>query len=269
MRSLLSSIHLRTEADVAPVVCPTLSARAWIAPAINGWTSVFDESLERLEADAAESLARQWSAALGVAALAVNVFGDDSFVYALHEGGTLLERRHITEGTDRESELHGPLALVRYCAAGTTEEALLRILAGPAPQTAPARSPDPVRVMLERSTEAFRTLPPEIVDQLLSQVQAQVPEDHPMMEAFRANRQQMLDMVAQRSEQLREETDRMAHQAQTTMEPGVRLLGPTATIPTRLDALATLLGLTERVPLTFSMITDPEDEGWRQVVHTP
>jgi hypothetical protein len=72
--------------------------------------------------------------------------------------------------------------------------------------------------------------------------------------------------MAERSDSLRAQTDQLAHRSQTSMEPSMRLLGSATTIPTRLDGLATLLGLSERIPLTFSLVDSPEDEGWRLVV---
>lgn len=252
---MLTSLHLKTTEDVVGPLRASLRGPAWVAPPVNGWTSVYPSLDDRLA-----EIAAGCSQRLGVAALAVTS-REDRFDWKLYESGKLVHEGTVSRGSPPVFEL---ARLLPYCEPGTTVGTLQEILGEPHVAAVQA---DRARAVLEQGMSVFRTLPPDVIQQLMEQVQKTpgIPADHPMLKVFQENPQAFLDKMAEAASAAQAEVEAQTRQ-QTAMEPSMRLLGNTATIPVPLDRLARQMGLEQRMPLTYALLDDPQEEGWQHVI---
>jgi hypothetical protein len=268
MTKFLSSIHLQTTAVVATEVAGLTAAQAWIAPATGGWTSVYDESAEDGDPEVTAALAEALSKSLQVPALSFIVFNDRSFLYTLHNKGSLVEQRVITNHAEAPPNTS---KLARYCSAGTDLEKILygaEWAEAERPAHAQMPSSDSFKAMLDESAQMLRSMSPDAVEQLFDQVKTLpgVDPNHPLLTSFHENRQAVLEQLAHGTTAMQAEGDRVLPQRHDAPEPPLSDAG--SRIPRRLEALAASLGLSDRMALTFSSI-DPGQDSWHLVAAEP
>jgi hypothetical protein len=114
-----------------------VQGRAYVAPAAEGWVTLYDEISERQDAYEIGRLAGELSAQLGTAVLAFVVADGTLFVYYLFDSGDLLDEYNSDPAPAAEAARVDPTTwftgrpelLVRYCPPGANVEALAACLA--------------------------------------------------------------------------------------------------------------------------------------------
>ncbi len=130
--------HVRSTdaAGVAAALRGLVRGRAYVAPAVDGWVTLYDEVSERQDAYEIGRLAGELSAVLATAVLAFVVADEVLFVYYLFDAGDLLDEYNSDPPPAAEAAPVDPTTwftgrpemLVRYCPPGTSASGLAGLL---------------------------------------------------------------------------------------------------------------------------------------------
>jgi hypothetical protein len=231
MLPVVSCYCLRSLVDVEPSARRLVRGEAWLSPAVNGWSSLYDAYLDRPDVEEMHRVASAASRELECVVFALFAT-PEQLVYVLYDGGLLQDayaaKPEALSVADRTQYAGQADAVLRYCLEGTSREALEAVLHGGSipgsgmtnehfdtirkkvQERLPADlgNPDVVQKMLVQAAEQMKMMPPGMVETFLRSLG--VPPNHPALQAMQANPAEFIQRMAADGDAVRRFSEQIA-----------------------------------------------------------